>query len=169
MKEMKKDGQEKLEARIAELEQKLEETNSKYLRALADYQNLERQTVGWKEEFTKYANMGLIRKQLEVLDDLEKALKHLQDEGLKLIIGKLKNILSEEGLEEIDILGKEFDPNLAEVVSTKPGDKDNIIVEILQKGYRIGEKVVRPAKVVVLINNQETRDNNQSNNQNSIL
>jgi len=137
--------------KIKELEEKLEETNNKYLRALADYQNLEKQTAGWKEEFTRYASVGLIRRQLDVLDDLEKAQEHLNDEGLKLIIEKFKNILAEEGLEELELMGAEFDPNLAEVVSTKPGEKDNIIVEVLQKGYKLGERMIRPGKVIVSI------------------
>ncbi len=149
---MKKDGHakdEELEQKIAELEQQLAQEQNKYLRALADYQNLEKQTARFREEFTKYANVGLIRKQLEVLDDLEKAQEHLADSGLKLIIEKLKNILAEEGLEELQLEGTEFDPNLAEVVSTEMGEQDNIIVKVLQKGYKLGEKIVRVGKVVV--------------------
>ncbi len=144
------------EEKIAELTGQLEEEKRKYLRALADYQNLEKQTANWREEFVKYANAGLIRKQLEVLDDLEKADEHLQNEGLKLIIAKLKNILTEEGLTELEVLGKEYDPNLAEVVGTGPGEQNNAVVGVIQKGYRIGEKIVRAAKVIVAKNNQVT-------------
>jgi len=130
-------------------EQKLQEINEKYLRALADYQNLQKQTDSWREDFVQYANSGLVKKILEVLDDLEKAQEHLQDEGLKLIIGKLHNILREEGVEELELTGKEYNPAEAEVLSTQPGEQDNIIVEVLQKGYRIRDKIIRPAKVVV--------------------
>ncbi len=131
------------------------EYKEKYLRALADYQNLEKQTETWRDEFVTYANAGLIRKLLEVLDDLENAQEHLQDEGLKLIIGKLQNILKESGVEEIEILDKVFDPNLAEVVSTEPfaeaqGEPgENKVSKILQKGYMIKDKVIRVAKVNV--------------------
>lgn len=132
-------------------EEPINEYKSKYLRALADYQNLEKQTQTWKEDFVQYANVGLIRKLLEVLDDLEKAQEHVKDEGLQLVINKLRNILAAEGLEEIKILGQEYDPNKAEVVSTEKGDKDNVITKVLQKGYTLKDKTVRVAKVIVSI------------------
>ena len=139
---MKRDKHEDQDQKVAEL-------NEKYLRALADYQNLQKQTEAWREEFVQYANGNLIRKLLEVLDDLEKAQEHLKDEGLKLIIGKLHNILRDEGVTEIEILGKEYNPAEAEVISTRPDQNDNIIVEVIQKGYKMKDKVIRPAKVVV--------------------
>ena len=132
-----------------EQEKQITELNEKYLRALADYHNLQRQTDSWREEFTKYASSNLVRKLLEILDDLEKAQEHLGDEGLKLIIEKLQNILREEGIEEIEVLGKEYDPATAEVVSTEPGEKDNVVVKVLQKGYKLSDKIIRVAKVIV--------------------
>ena len=126
---------------------KIDEWKEKYLRALADYQNLERQTENWKEEFVQYANVSLIRKLLEVLDDLEKAREHIKDDGLSLTINKLKSVLQSEGLEELELEGEKFDPNVAEVVSTEPGE-ENKIIKVLQKGYRLGIKIIRPAKVV---------------------
>lgn len=126
-----------------------DEFKEKYLRALADYQNLEKQTANWKEEFGKYASVNLVKKLLEVLDDLEKAREHINDDGLELVIGKLKKILQEEGLEELELEGKEFDPNLAEVVSTESGGQENVIKKVLQKGYKIKDKVIRVAKVTV--------------------
>ena len=126
-----------------------DEWKDKYLRALADYQNLEKQTSAWRQEFAQFASSDLIRKLLEVLDDLEKAQEHLQDEGLKLIIGKLHNILREEGLEELEVEGKSFDPTTAEVVSTEPGEEEHKVVKVLQKGYKLNDKVIRVAKVVV--------------------
>lgn len=121
----------------------------KYLRALADYQNLEKQTQTWKESYSQYATAELIRKLLEILDDLAKAQEHLDDDGLSLVISKFLSVLKSEGLEELDLAGAEFDPNLAEVISTETGDKENIIVKVLQKGYIYKDKVIRPAKVVV--------------------
>lgn len=131
-----------------------DEFKEKYLRALADYQNLERQTQGWKEEFARFASVDLIRKLLEVLDDLEKAQEHIKDQGLELVIAKLKKFLQDEGLEEIEVLGKMFDPSVAEVISTEPfdsaqGKPENTVAKVLQKGYKIGDKVIRVAKVVV--------------------
>ncbi|MCL4390021.1 MAG: nucleotide exchange factor GrpE [Patescibacteria group bacterium] len=130
-------------------QEELEELKNKYLRALADYQNLEKQTANWKEEFSQYANVGLIRKLLEVLDDLEKAQDHIKDEGLELVLAKLKKILADEGLEELELEGKEYDPAQAEVISTEPGQENNKIIKVLQKGYKLKDKVIRVAKVVV--------------------
>ncbi len=140
-----------------EPDEKIKELQEKYLRALADYQNLEKQTQVWREEFAAYANSDLIRELLEVLDDLEKANDHLQDDGLELVIAKFKKILANFGVTELDLEGKEFDANHAEVVSTEPfdpaeaktGEKSNIISKVLQKGYLLKDRVVRPAKVVV--------------------
>ena len=139
---------------VVDSAEQTEETNQdefkeKYLRALADYQNLERQTAVWKEEFVQYSSVALILKVLEVLDDLEKAQEHIKDEGLQLVINKLKNILLGEGLEELILEGKAYDPSVAEVISTESGQDDNKIIKILQKGYRIKDKIIRPAKVIV--------------------
>lgn len=131
------------------LEEQLVEAQQKYLRALADYQNLERQMQVWKEEFTKYANQGLIRKLLEVLDDLEKAQEHIKDDGLAIIVSKLRAVLVEEGVVEVEVLGKDYDANLAEAVGTEPGEEEHKVVRVLQKGYQLKDRVIRPAKVIV--------------------
>lgn len=123
--------------------------NEKYLRALADYQNLQKQTDTWKMEFLQYANINLIGKLLEVLDDLEKAQEHLKDEGLGLVVSKLTSILKDEGIEELDILGQEYNPETAEVVGTETGEENHKIAKILQKGYKIKDKIIRVAKVIV--------------------
>lgn len=133
--------------------EELESYKSKYLRALADYQNLEKQTAVWRDDFTQYASAKVITQMLEILDDLEKAQENLKDEGLKIITNKLQIILSNEGVEVLDLEDKEYDPSLAEVVNVEPGEKDNIVVKVLQKGYKIKDRVVRPAKVVVSKNN----------------
>lgn len=148
---MKRDGKANQPEEESGTEQKIKEVNDKYLRALADYQNLEKQTQNWKEEFAKYANSDLIKKLLEVLDDLEKAQDHLQDEGLQIIIGKLQKVLAEEGLEELNLEGREFNPEEAEVVSTEPKEQENIILKVLQKGYKLKDKIIRPARVIVSV------------------
>lgn len=127
----------------------IDELNNKYLRSLADYQNLEKQTQAWRDEFVQYANSPLIQKLLEVLDDLERAQEHLNDNGLAVIIDKLKNILKNSGLEEMDSLGQEFNPEVAEAIEIVPGEEDHKIVKIIQKGYKLHNKVIRPAKVAV--------------------
>ena len=129
----------------------LEEIKSKYLRALADYQNLDKQTQNWKEEFVQFANSGLIRRLLEVLDNLEKAQEHLKDEGLLLVVSQFKNVLQSEGLTELEVAGKKYDPNTAEVVSTLPGQEENIVETVVQKGYKLKDKIIKPAKVIVSV------------------
>ncbi len=138
-----------LKQKIQELEDKTTDLNNKYLRSLADYQNLEKQTQSWKEEFVKFANQDLIAQLLEILDNLEKAQEHIQDTGLQLIIDKLKIILKNKGLEEIKAEGEEFDPNLFEALEVIPGEEDNKVLGIIQKGYRLNGRVIRPAKVKV--------------------
>ncbi len=127
----------------------LEEWKNKYLRALADYQNLEKQTQSWREEFVKFANQGLLISLLEILDDLEKAQEHLNDEGLKIVLDKLIKIIKNNGVETLEILGQEYNPELSEVVMMEPGEKNNVIVKVLQKGYKLNGRVIRPAKVIV--------------------
>lgn len=154
----KKQSEEKIteEASQAVNGDEINEYREKYLRALADYQNLERQTQNWKADFVMYANVDLVKKLLEVVDDLEKAGEHIADEGLQLIVQKLKNILRNEGLEELELSGKEYNPNEAEVVSTEKGEKDGMVVKILQKGYKIKERIIRPAKVIVSIKKEDS-------------
>lgn len=134
---------------VSPLEGQLAEAQQKYLRALADYQNLERQMQSWKDEFVKYANQGLIRKLLEVLDDLEKAQEHIKDDGLAIIVAKLKTVLAEEGVTEVEVTGEDYDANVAEAVGTEPGKEDHKVIRVLQKGYRLKDRVIRPAKVIV--------------------
>lgn len=131
------------------LESELAESQQKYLRALADYQNLERQMQVWKDEFTKYANQGLIRKLLEVLDDLEKAQEHIKDDGLAMIIAKLRSVLNEEGVNEVEVMGADYDANVAEAVGTEAGEEEHKVIRVLAKGYRLKDRVLRPAKVIV--------------------
>lgn len=140
---------EQLLAEIEKLKAENEQEKNRYIRALADYQNLERQTASWKEEFSQYASVRVVSRLLEIVDDLEKAQEILNDNGLKLIIDKLNKLLSTEGLETLDLEGKEYDPNLAEVVTVENGKKDNVVTKVLQKGYKVKNKIIRPAKVIV--------------------
>ncbi len=126
-----------------------DELNEKYLRALADYQNLEKQTAAWREDFVKFSNASLISQILEVVDDLEKACEHLADDGLKLVLDKLKAILKNAGLEEILVDGLEFNPEQMEVVSVEPGEENNKVAKVVQKGYILNGRILRPAKVSI--------------------
>ncbi len=91
----------------------------------------------------------VIEKMLPILDNLENAQQHLNDEGLAMVIKQFKDVLSQEGVEEIEAVGQKFDPNLHEATEVVKGEKNNVVVKVLRKGYKLGERVLRPAQVVV--------------------
>jgi len=139
----------KLKKEIELLKQQAEEFKNKYLRALADYQNLEKRINEEKFEIIKNANKHLILKLLPFLGNLEKAEVFIKDEGLKMTKNHLFNILKEVGLEEIEVLNKEYDPVSAEVIEIVSGDKDNMVTEVLRKGYKLNGKILQVAQVKV--------------------
>lgn len=145
----KKDETAKLNSRIKELEDKVKDFENHWKRALADYQNLEKRVRAEKEEWNKFASIKIIEKLLPLLDTLEKAVEHLKDNGLELLEKQFRDLLKEEGVLEIEALGKTFDPNVHECVDTEEGEEENKIVKVYTKGYKIGDKIIRPAKVKV--------------------
>jgi len=128
-----------------------EEVNykAKYLRALADYQNYQRYAEEEIKKAAFRAKKQLILRLLPFLDGLEKAEGFIEDEGLRMVKKRFEKILADEGLEEIKIVGKQFSPYLAEAVTVVGGEKDNLVVEVLRKGYRWHGEVIRPAQVKV--------------------
>ena len=134
---------------IDNLKQQIEEFKNKYLRALADYQNLEKRVSDERFELMKMANKNLLIKILPFLDNLEKAEIFVKNEGLKISKEHFLQILKEVGLEEINLLNKDFDPNLAEAIDIVPGIKDNKVVEVLRKGYMYEGKIIRVVQVKV--------------------
>ncbi len=125
----------------------------KHKRALADYQNLLKQTAKEKQEFVKYANEQLIHDVLPVYDNLKLALKHAEEtpnndnirDGVKYILKQFKDVLNNLGVEEIKITGMKFDHNTMEAIEGK-GDK---IKKEVKAGYRLHGKIIAPAKVVL--------------------
>ena len=134
---------------IDKFTQEIDILKNKYLRALADYQNLEKRVRDERYELIKIANQGLLIKILPFLDNLEKAEIFIKDQGLKISKDHFLQILKETGLEEINLLNKDFDPNLAEAVDIVPGKEDNKVVEVLRKGYKFEDKILRVAQVKV--------------------
>jgi len=134
---------------IDKLTKEVNEWKNKYLRALADYQNLEKRFLGEKEEIIKSANFQLIIKLLPFLDSLDKAEVFIKDQGLKIAKENLLRMLQETGLKEIEVLDKEFDPNLAEAVDIVAGEKDDVVIEVLRKGYQMNGRILRVAQVKV--------------------
>ena len=145
----KKPAIDKFTQEIESLKQQIEEFKNKYLRALADYQNLEKRVGDERFELMKMANKNLLIKILPFLDNLEKAEIFVKDEGLKISKEHFLQILKEVGLEEINLLNKDFDPNLAEAIDIVPGIEDNKVVEVLRKGYMYEGKIIRVVQVKV--------------------
>jgi len=140
---------EKLQLEIVSLKQQVDEFKNKYLRAIADYQNLEKRVGEERFELMKMANKNLLIKILPFLDNLEKAELFIKDEGLKISKDHFFQILKETGLTEIDCLNKEYDPVSAEAVELIPGKEENKVVEVLRKGYMFEDKIIRVAQVKV--------------------
>ncbi|MBI3385545.1 nucleotide exchange factor GrpE [Candidatus Gottesmanbacteria bacterium] len=131
-----------------ELKKQVEEWKNKYLRALADYQNLEKRSHSEKEETRRYAVEVFLRQLLPVVDTLEQAGKHLNDQGLALALKELWAILTEFGIVKIDALGCTFNPHEMECIEVVPGEENKVMEESLP-GYRLHDKVLRVAQVKV--------------------
>ena len=131
-----------------ELSEKVSQLESGLKRALADYDNLQKRIEKQKSEFVKMANANLLDKLLSVLDDLQRVQRHLKDEGLDLAIEEFLRVLKAEQVTEIEVLGKQFDANLMDCVEVCQG-KEDCILEVINKGYLLNGRVLRPAQVKV--------------------
>ena len=126
-----------------------EEYKTKYLRAIADYQNYERRVQDQRIEWTKNANKSVFNKLLAFLDDLERAELFIKDPNLAHVKESFSKLLKNEGLEEIEVLGKPYDPHNAEVIDMKEGKEDNMVLAVLRKGYAYNGQLLRVAQVTV--------------------
>ncbi|MBI5614318.1 nucleotide exchange factor GrpE [Candidatus Gottesmanbacteria bacterium] len=125
-----------------------EEWKGKYLRALADYQNLEKRTYQEAQITRKYANEFLLTRLLSVSDTFERALDHLKDQGLGLAVKELRSVFSEHGVTKMEVIGKPFDPMTMECIDVVDG-QEGIVIEEVAPGYLLYDKVIRVAKVNV--------------------
>ena len=145
--------------KVKKLEAELEEWKNSYTRKLAEFQNFTKRKENEVAEMRKYASEGIIVKLLDNIDNLERAVdasKESQNfdsliEGVNMILNNLKNLLTEEGVEEIEAAGKEYDPyeHKAMITENKEELDDNVVVQVFQKGYKMKGKLVRPAMVTV--------------------
>jgi molecular chaperone GrpE len=133
---------------VAAMQEQIQELESKYRRALADYQNLERQTAEANRRFAKIATEGFISELLVPYHHLLLAAEHLKDKGLDMVVSQFKSVFEMQGLKEIDALGKEFDPTMMEAVGTGTGE-ENKVVAVAQQGFELNGIVIAPAKVIV--------------------
>lgn len=145
-----------LRKQLEQEKQRAENYLTNWQRAQADFINYKRRTEQERGEMTKFSNAMLILNLLPVLDDLERALATVPTklagltwfDGLRLIYRKLVAVLESQGLEPIEAEGKEFDPNMHEAVTHVPGEEGKI-QQVLQKGYKLHDRIIRPAMVTV--------------------
>lgn len=147
---------EALEQALFEEKEKSERYLANWQRAQADFINYKKRAEQEKKETVEFANSGLLLNLLTVVDDLERAFVSLPPrlsksswiEGIELIYNKLKGILEAHGLTEIKAKGKPFDPRWHEAVMRQEGEED-IVIEEIQKGYKLKDRVLRPSKVII--------------------
>ncbi len=134
-----------------------QELADKYLdmarRLQADFDNYRKRTARENEEFRKFACAGIVTDLLNIVDDLDRALEHAKEDddltvGIRGVRANLMKVLESNGLKEIPADGK-FDPNYHEALCTVEGEEDDMVAEVLQKGYTLNGKVIRYTKVKV--------------------
>lgn len=146
---------------VSKLEQELAEQKDKYLRMYSEFENFRRRTAKEKLDMIKTANESMAGALLPVLDDFERALKSLENtdnedkgkEGILLIFNKFKKVLEQKGVTVMDINpGDDFDAEYQEAITQIPAPEEKLkgkVVDVVEKGYTLGEKVIRYAKVVI--------------------
>ena len=152
--------EEQLANMLEEAQQMVREEKDKYLRLSAEFDNYRKRTLKEKAELIKNGGEKTLTAILPVLDDFERALKNMEaseetkamKEGVELIFNKFQKILGQEGLQKIETEGKEFDTDFHEAIALIPAPSEDLkgkILDCVQTGYMLNEKVIRHAKVAV--------------------
>ena len=150
-------------AKLIEKIEKVQEASDKnldlYIRSQAEIDNLKKRYHKERQGLVKFANESLIKQLLPVVDNLEKAFTHSQDEdsietireGVDLTLKGLMDILQKAGVETVEAVGEQFDPNFHEAVSEMADDgiKPGAVIKDLQKGYTLHQRLIRPSMVIV--------------------
>ncbi|MFA6005164.1 MAG: nucleotide exchange factor GrpE [Patescibacteria group bacterium] len=134
---------------IEELKTQVDQYKSQALRALADYQNLERRMHAERQTVVEQANMHLLRELVGMKEDMDKAEVFDKNPGLALVIQKMTTLFKKFSVTELDVLGKEFSPDTMECINVEAGEKDNVVTNVHEKGYILHGKLLRPARVTV--------------------
>jgi molecular chaperone GrpE len=139
------------------VEEQQEVVDDRLLRLAADFENYKKRAAREREEYVALANERLLKELLPVLDDLERALNAAEEheeaqleEGVRLVHRSLASLLARNGVEEIATDGK-FDPHVHEALLAQPAEdrEQGDVLDVIQKGYKLGDRVVRPARVIV--------------------
>ena len=159
--ETQESGADKMVPEIKAAEEKLAEFQDKYLRLSAEFDNYRKRTLREKMDLSKYAGENLFRGIIPVLDDFERAIKHIDTtnpecgamkDGIDIIYNKFTEFLKQNGVKEIESLNTDFNVDIHEAVAKVPveePEKKGKVIEVLQKGYYLQDKVLRFSKVVV--------------------
>lgn len=153
-------SEQKLEKELEEAKKTIEEQKDKYLRLSAEFDNYRKRTMKEKAELIKNGGEKAISAILPILDDLERALQNMQKaddvkamyEGIDLISQKFHKVLSQEGLQKMDPVGETFDTDYHEAIALVPAPDEaqkGKVLDCVQTGYKLNDKVIRHAKVVV--------------------
>ncbi len=146
--------------KIKELEEKYNELNDKYLRLSAEYDNYRKRTLKERMEFIKTAGEDTLINFLPIMDNIDRAKKSIDEakdieavkEGINLIYKHISDFLTERGIKEIEAIGKPFDTDLHEALTKIPAPEEGLkgsVIDVIEKGYKMKDKVLRFAKVVV--------------------
>ncbi len=150
----------KMVEKTAQLEEEAKKNYDLYLRALAELDNYRKRAAKEKDEYTRFANLSILKKILGVVDDLERALENADDEkkdydslkkGLDIISRNVADILKGEEVQAIEALGKPFDPQYHQPLMTEQSDEypEHTVMQEFQKGYICKDRVIRPSLVKV--------------------
>jgi molecular chaperone GrpE len=158
-----------VEAELEALRAENEELISTLQRLQADFDNYRKRAARDQESLVARAGERIVKELIPILDDLERALEAAEsheeaqlEDGVKLVHRQLEQLLAKEGLAPVETDGK-FDPHVHEALLTQPSDADEgSVIEVLQKGYRLGDRVLRPARVVVAGPKEEGPGGDQS-------
>ena len=142
---------------LPEAQETIAELNERIVRLTADFDNFRKRAQRDKDEARQFANQGLLEKLLPVLDNFEMALTAVKGadpsvrDGVQMILDQLLSVLKESGVEPVDALGQPFDPNLHEALSQEETTdaEEGTVVQQVQCGYKLNDRLVRPARVVV--------------------
>ena len=142
---------------LTEAQEATAELNERIVRLTADFDNFRKRAQREKDEARQFANQGLLEKLLPVLDNFEMALTAVKDadpsvrDGVQMILDQLLGVLKESGVEPVDAMGQPFDPNLHEALSQEETTEvdEGTVVQQVQRGYKLNDRLVRPARVVV--------------------
>jgi molecular chaperone GrpE len=149
-----------VEDEVEKLKSEVDELKDKYLRQVAEFENFKRRTAREKVEMIQTAGKEVITSLLDVLDDCDRAEKQLQTsndvnaikEGIQLVFNKLRNTMQSKGVKPMQTIGTEFNPDMQEAITEIPAPTEAMkgkVIDEVQKGYYMNDKIIRFAKVVV--------------------